>query len=751
MSLRSFLFAAYAAAIVLSANIPLTSAADAPHSDPLDWPMWRGPEQNGISRETGLVDKWEMSGTNVLWKSEALGTRSTPIVLRGKLYTLARSEPGTHREGEKVMCADAATGKVLWENKFNVFLSDVPDTRVGWSCCVGDPETGNIYAMGVCGYFQCIDGETGQTLWKHSLSEEFGLLSTYGGRTNVPIIHEDLVIISAVITGWGDMSRPAHRFVAMDKRTGEVVWLNGTRLLPDDTTYSTPILATLDGQAAMVFGSGDGSVWAMQPRTGLPIWNYRFSLRGVNLTPVIDSGIVYMGQSEENRQDVGVKENTMGAVVAINGAAATGGKDITEMGEVWRNKEVMVGRAGMVLVDGRLYGADDSGNLYIFNAKTGEQVGKRQKLLGTIMRASLLAADGKIYACSTSAWHVLQPTETGVKIVHRLRLPGDQEVHGSPIISHGKLYLPTTGMMYCLGNADAKPAATPIPTPPQEAPKGAADKPTHAQLVPIESLIKPGEKVNFKVRLFNERGQLLEERAAAKFAVEGPGQIDAEGVYTADSVPAHSGVVVKATVDGITGSARIRVVPPLPWKFDFSDGQVPVTWIGARYRHIVREVDGNPVLVKVTTIPKGTRSQSWMGHPDLHDYTVQADVRGSARADGKMPDIGLIAQRYTLDLMGKLGEQQLQLRTWTPQLERFSATTPLAWKPDTWYTLKMRASVEDGKAVLRGKVWERGQQEPTGWIVEATDEAPNTQGSPGLFGNATDAEIFIDNITVTPN
>ena len=152
--------------------------------------QWRGPEQNGISRETGLPDSWDLeSGENLLWKNaKSWRTRSTPIVMNGKLYTLASSDPGTHEEGEKVICADAATGKVLWENKFNVFLSDVPDTRVAWSCCVGDPTTGRVYAMGVCGYFQCLDGETGKTLWSHSLSEEFGLLSTYGGRTNVPVI-----------------------------------------------------------------------------------------------------------------------------------------------------------------------------------------------------------------------------------------------------------------------------------------------------------------------------------------------------------------------------------------------------------------------------------------------------------------------------------------------------------------------------------------------------------------------------------
>ena len=73
-----------------------------------------------------------------------------------------------------MVCLDAKTGETLWENRFNVWLSDVPDTRVAWSSVVGDPETGNVYALGVCGYFQCIDGETGKTIWSIPMHEYFG-------------------------------------------------------------------------------------------------------------------------------------------------------------------------------------------------------------------------------------------------------------------------------------------------------------------------------------------------------------------------------------------------------------------------------------------------------------------------------------------------------------------------------------------------------------------------------------------------
>jgi hypothetical protein len=186
----------------------------------------------------------------------------------------------------------------------------------------------------------------------------------------------------------------------------------------------------------------------------------------------------------------------------------------------------------------------------------------------------------------------------------------------------------------------------------------------------------------------------------------------------------------------------------LPWKFTFDDKQVPATWIGAAYRHQPKEVDGQSALVKISTIPKGTRSQSWMGLTTLHDYTIQGDFQASAAAASR-PDMGLINQRYTLDLMGK---GQLQIRSWTPRLElRFAKTIPFDWSPGQWYTLKFRSETEADGVTLRGKVWKRGEPEPAEWTIEATDMTPNRNGSPGLFGNSTVAEFYIDNVEVSPN
>jgi hypothetical protein len=112
----------------------------------------------------------------------------------------------------------------------------------------------------------------------------------------------------------------------------------------------------------------------------------------------------------------------------------------------------------------------------------------------------------------------------------------------------------------------------------------ADDAVAQVQVAPVEVVLEPGKRQKFRARLFNARGQFLKE-APAEFSTTAGGTITAEGAFTADTANKHQGVTITAKVGNVTGTARVRVIPPLPWKFELTDG-VPITWIGMRFRYV---------------------------------------------------------------------------------------------------------------------------------------------------------------------
>jgi len=725
---------------------PAAAAEGDQASGPRDWTHWRGPTMDGHAHQTNLPEKWSPRGENVLWRNEELASRSSPIVVNGRMYAICRAFPETTQEGEKTVCFNPETGEIIWESFHNVFLSDAPAERVGWSSPVGDPETGQVYKLSVGGLFQCLNGETGEVVWEHSMLEEYGMLSTYGGRTNFPVVYEDMVIISGVHTGWAETALPAQRFMAFDKRTGKSIWTMSTEPRPEDTTYSTPVFAVLGGQEAMVFGAADGCVYAIQPRTGKVIWKHQASPRGISTTPLVDeNGIVYCGHAEQNAHN----RTILGALFAFDGNT-TG--EISEQDLLWKIPAFSAGRSTPLKVGDRLYAVDNGGLLVVLNAKTGEEIA-RQKV-GRIMFASLLYGDGKIYATeNTGRIYIFRPTEEGLETVSQNRLNDGSEIFGSPIAYNGRIYIPTNVAMYCIGEQSPSSQPTPLPEPKPVSGGDQPEKLAQIQVTPVEWMAKTGDQAAIEVRGFNAAGQPLGLVDDVQYELVGGGKIE-DGAYQVPELDSPSAVYLTAKVGELQSIGRFRVYPALPWSFDFEDGKVPVTWTGATYRHQPKELpNGGRGLVKVSTIPKGTRSQAWIGPTDMSGYTMQADFfasdrRGPAATDS-LPDMGLINQRYTLDMQGA---QKLQIRSWTSRLDlRFAHTVDFAWKPKTWYTMKFETENGTDSVTLRGKVWPRGEAEPQDWMIEATDKTPNLHGSPGLFGNSTVAEFYIDNVSVSPN
>ncbi|MDE0021969.1 MAG: PQQ-binding-like beta-propeller repeat protein [Candidatus Poribacteria bacterium] len=801
-------FAAWTA--LLAFALPAAPAfADTHNEMDAPWPHWRGHAQNGSSTETGLPDSWEMNGKNHLWTADIV-LRSTPVVMNGRVYVIGRTGMDIS-EQERVACFDAKTGDLVWEDTFNIYLTTIPFTRGGWANPAGDPETGNIYTHGVGGVFRAYDKD-GNILWSKSLTELYGRISGYGGRTNTPVIVDDLVVLSYLNSSWGGQI-PRHRFWAFDKKTGSLAWITTLPNPPYDTTYSVPVVADINGQRLIVTGGADGSIYALQASTGKIVWSFALSKRGINASVVVDGDKVYAAHSEEN-----IGSSEMGSVVCIDG---TGEGDITQSGALWRRDGFSAGYASLAVHNGVVYAVENASNLIAMDGETGDPLWTHS--LGTVGKGSPVIADGKIYAPEVNGLiHILKLTENGVETldVDKLLL-GDRpaEIYGSPAVGYRRVYIPTETGLYCIGtDADA---STKVSSPPMLGPRpeSADEKVAQLQIRPAEVLLKPGESVQFTAYAFAANGRLIGAKEVIWSVTGAQGSVNYAGMFQTHSAAAASAGIVtaeevappgldrplrspsdfqraigyavsllrrkagspdaelvkgfvesvdenaltledrngqlistnmKAVIggkfDGMQAVGRIRISPNLPYYEDLTDvadGQAPGFWIGSAGKFKTIERGGERVLHKGRVARGLDRSYVYIGAPDASGYTVQADLMGT-RPRRSMPDMGLIANRYVLTLEGN--HQALHIFSWASDL-RMAKQVPFKWEPDVWYRMELRVDIEDGEAVVRGKVWKRVNPKPDAWTIEAVDPYPNLEGSAGIYGFSY-ADIYYDNITV---
>ncbi|MDE2889063.1 MAG: PQQ-binding-like beta-propeller repeat protein [Gemmatimonadota bacterium] len=694
-----------------------------------DWTHWRGPLQTGASTETGLISSWSPDGENLIWRSEFIG-RSTPVILNGRVYVIGRTGEGVTRQ-EHVACFDAENGRLVWERKFNVWHSTITFNRLGWANLGADGETGNVYAHLVNGLLLCFDGD-GRILWTRSLTEEFNRFSGYGGRLHTPVVDGDLVVISMGNRGWADRP-PSHRYMAFDKRTGETVWMArpGGGGQADLTVYSTPVAATVDGQRVLIAGNGNGGIFAFKAATGDVVWGFPLSRRGINTSPVAADNRVYATHSEEN-----VDNTTMGRVVCLD--AGTGR-------EIWRQDGIAAGYASPALHAGRLYVVDNSANLHCLDAESGRKYWEQN--IGTVGKGSPTWADGKLYVTEVNGgFRILRVEDKGARVLddRKITMPAGRpaEIYGSVAVAYGRVYFATEAGLFCLGDGDASftTGSTPSARRPR-APSGG--KTASILVVPAENTMTPDEVLPLSARAYDELGRLIGE-ADVTWSLESlDGRIE-NGRFS-PAKRGQAGWVVAAT-GGLTARAWVRVAPEPPWTEDFEGvpaGKNPRQWVWGGRGFKVEEQDGNKVLVKPPAARGLDRSNLYIGPPEMSGYTVQADLMGGRRRRW-LPDMGLIAHRYILDLQGAY--QRLEVRSWSSDL-RMVHRVAFEWEPDVWYTMKMRVDIDGGRAIVRGKVWKRSDLEPEAWTIEAEDPLPIREGSPGLYGYSP-ANIYYDNVSV---
>src|SRR5262249_11642878 len=314
-------------------------------------------------------------------------------------------------------------------------------------------------------------------------------------------------------------------------------------------------------------------------------------------------------------------------------------------------------------------------------------------------------------------------------------------------ISHGRVFFVSSDALYAIGPKTAKPLTGFAADAP---PVQASGQPAFLQVAPTELVLKPGQTVKLHARLFDDKGRFLREEKATWTLQDLKGTVT-DGSLTVASDPVEQAGLIKASVGGLTGEARARVVHPLPRNENFEsykDGAVPPGWVNAvAGKFSVTTLDGSKVLQKAPDNTIFKRIRAFIGPVDWSNYTFEADVRATTKRR-QMSDIGITAQRYTLVLYGN--SQQLKLEPWEPETQR-TVTVPFKWDADKWYHLKLRVeNMPDGKVRIRGKAWPTGDAEPGQWMIDKVDAIGNREGAPGLF---VDAEFgaYLDNFKIAAN
>jgi outer membrane protein assembly factor BamB len=366
--------------------------------DAADWYRWRGPDLNGISRETGWSTNWPAAGPQQLWRAQ-VGIGFTSItVADGRAYTM-----GNRKDRDTVYCFDAATGREIWKHTYDCKLD--PKYYEGGPGGTPTVDGNRVYTLSKFGHLFCFDTETGSVLWSRQLVDELGVkVPTWGFSTSV-LVDGDRLFLNVGSQG-----------TALDKSTGQVLWQNGT----SEAGYATPVPFTMGNQKALAIFAARSLV-AVDPADGKEFWSHpwRTSYDVNAADPIIQNDLIFISSGY----------NRGGALLRVAGAKPS---------VIWENRNMRNQHNNSVLLDGTLYGFDGDSNseLKAVDFKTG-QVKWSQRGLG---KGSLMAADGKLIILSERGELVIADANSSAFMpLARAQVLGGR-CWTQPVLSHGRIY-----------------------------------------------------------------------------------------------------------------------------------------------------------------------------------------------------------------------------------------------------------------------------------------------------------------------
>jgi outer membrane protein assembly factor BamB len=256
--------------------------ASVAHGD--DWPQWLGPQRDGIWRERGVLEKFPDGGPTVNWRSPIGAGYSGPAVANGRVFVmdfrrtraesgeLAKPKDGAIPGTERVLCLDAASGKLLWEHKYEAgYRINYPQGPRTTPAVDGN----NVYTLGAMGDLYCLDSATGKVRWLKILPAAYGAEPPVWGWAAHLLVDGDKVFCLVGGAGSG--------VVAFDKETGEEAW---RALTVDEIGYSPPVIIDA-GKTRQLIVWLDTTVNSLDPETGKLYWSMRHPAEGNPDRPVV--------------------------------------------------------------------------------------------------------------------------------------------------------------------------------------------------------------------------------------------------------------------------------------------------------------------------------------------------------------------------------------------------------------------------------------------------------------------------------
>lgn len=388
-----------------------------------DWPQWRGPNRDGISSETGLLQSWPEGGPKLLWQAKDIGDGySTPAVVGDRLFLI--SNRGV--ENEFVQALSAKDGGEVWAQRIgNVGPNQGPQYPGSRSTPTIDGDV--LYALGSDGDLACLETSSGAVRWTKNLRNDFGGKPGAWAYSESPLVDGEVV----VCTPGGSEAT----IVALNKKNGDVVWKCA---LPegDEAGYSSAIVVETGGLKQYVQFLQKGLV-GVDAATGKFLWRYDRTAQGspANIpTPVADGNLVYSsaGRSGGGLVKLEIKE---GAVTPE---------------QLYFAPKLPNSIGGSVKIDESLYGTS-SGSLLCVDFASGEVKWQGK----SVAPGAVCFADGRLYLHGEKGdVALIEATPDEFRELGRFS-PPDQPDRGRsqawcyPVVANGKLYLRDVGTVWC--------------------------------------------------------------------------------------------------------------------------------------------------------------------------------------------------------------------------------------------------------------------------------------------------------------